>query len=141
MDRLLHLARTLDELDPPRWPPPGSDATSLVRKVHALRRVPLGELGPADLRTLVSQQVALPYVLPLAVRLLLDEPMLDASFHEGDLLLATVNLPASAWDTFPDLGTRLRTVITTLPDTALAGLPRGATEELTRFTAPTGPRR
>ncbi|MFG2593598.1 contact-dependent growth inhibition system immunity protein [Streptomyces sp. NPDC048438] len=60
MDHLLHLDRTLDELDPLRWAPPASDATHLVREVHELRRVPPAELGPADLRTLISQQVALP---------------------------------------------------------------------------------
>ncbi|MFF7776161.1 contact-dependent growth inhibition system immunity protein [Streptomyces tanashiensis] len=135
MDRLLHLDRTLDEVDPPHWSPPASDATGLVRRVHELRRVPLGELAPADVRTLVSQHVALPYVLPLAVRLLLDEPLLDAYFYEGDLLLAVVNVPASAWDLFPDLGTRLRTVITALPEAVVAGPPRGAAEELARFVA------
>ncbi|MGW1374151.1 contact-dependent growth inhibition system immunity protein [Streptomyces sp. NPDC002446] len=135
MDHPLHLDRTLDELDPPRWAPPASDATRLVRKVYELRRVPLGELGPADLRTLISQQVALPYVLPLAVRLLLEEPLLDAYFYEGDLLLAAVNVPTSAWSLFPDLGARLRTVITALPEAVVASLPRGAAEELARFVA------
>ncbi|MEU9085114.1 contact-dependent growth inhibition system immunity protein [Streptomyces sp. NPDC048357] len=48
-------------------------------------------------RTLVTQRVSLPYVLPLAVALLLEDPMLDAYFHEGDLLLAVYGLPASAW--------------------------------------------
>ncbi|MFI8293728.1 hypothetical protein EAO71_02915 [Streptomyces sp. ms191] len=135
MEHLLHLDRTLDELDPPRWAPPASDATHLVRKVHELRGVPLGELGPADLRTLVSQQVALPYVLPLAVRLLLEEPLLDAYFYEGDLLLATVNAPAAAWSLLSDLGARLSTVIKELPEAAVAGLPRGAAEDLARFVA------
>lgn len=135
MDHLLHLDRTLDELEPPRWTPPAADATRLVRTVHELRCVPLGELGPADLRTLVSQQVALPYVLPLAVRLLIEEPLLDACFYEGDLLLAAVSAPASAWVLLPELGARLRTVITTLPETAVSGLPRGAAEELARFVA------
>ncbi|MEU0372012.1 contact-dependent growth inhibition system immunity protein [Streptomyces sp. NPDC006283] len=135
MDHLLHLDRTLDELDPPHWAPPASDATRLVRKVHELRQVPLGELGPADLRTLLSQQVALPYVLPLAVFLLLEEPLLDAYFYEGDLLLAAVNAPASAWALFPDLGTRLHAVIAALPEAAVARLPRGAAEELARFVA------
>lgn len=135
MDHLGHLGRTLDELDPPDWAPPASDSTSLVRRVHELRRVPMGELGPADLRTLISQQVALPYVLPLAVRLLLEEPLLDAYFYEGDLLLATVNAPASAWSLLPDLGARLRNVITTLPEAVVAGLPRGAAQELARFVA------
>ncbi|MET7290969.1 contact-dependent growth inhibition system immunity protein [Streptomyces griseoloalbus] len=137
MDHLLHLDRTLDELDPPRWAPPAADATRLVRTVHELRRVPLGELGPADLRTLVTQQVALPYVLPLAVRLLIEEPLLDAYFYEGDLLLAVVDAPASAWTLLPEPGARLRAVITTLPEAAVAGLPRGAPEALARFVAQT----
>lgn len=135
MDRLLYLDRTLDELDPPRWAPPAADATRLVRTVHELRRVPLGELSAADLRTLLSQQVALPYVLPLAVRLLLEEPLLDACFYEGDLLLAAVNAPASAWALLPELGARLRAVITALPEEMVAGLPRGAAEDLARFVA------
>jgi hypothetical protein len=138
MDPLLHLDRTLDDLDPPRWTPPAADATHLVRKVHGLRRVPLGRLAPADLHTLVSQQVALPYVLPLVVRLLLEEPLLDAYYYEGDLLLAAVEAPASAWDLLPDLADRLGTVITTLPQTAVADLPRGAAEELARFAARPG---
>ncbi|WP_317441989.1 contact-dependent growth inhibition system immunity protein [Streptomyces collinus] len=139
VDHLLHLGRTLDELDPPRWPPPPADATRLVRTVHELRRVPLGAMGAADLRTLVTQQVALPYVLPLAVRLLIEEPLLDAYFYEGDLLLATVNAPPSAWTPLPELAARLRAVITRLPETEVAALPRGAAEELARFSAETGP--
>ncbi|MBL3671296.1 hypothetical protein JL475_36385 [Streptomyces sp. M2CJ-2] len=139
MDHLLHLDRTLDELDPPRWTPPAADATRLVRTVHELRCVALGDLGPADLRTLIAQQVALPYVLPLAVRLLIEEPLLDACFYVGDLLLAAVNAPASAWSLLPELGARLRTVITTLPDTAVAGLPRGAAGELARFVGEPAP--
>ncbi|MFF3691470.1 contact-dependent growth inhibition system immunity protein [Streptomyces sp. NPDC002187] len=137
MDHLLHLDRTLDELDPPRWTAAAADATHLVRKVHELRCVLLSELRPADLRTLITQQVALPYVLPLAVRLLLEEPLLDAYFYEGDLLLAAVEAPASAWALLPDLAARLRAVITTLPDAAFADLPRGAAEELARFVART----
>ncbi|WP_220682513.1 contact-dependent growth inhibition system immunity protein [Streptomyces sp. 2112.5] len=87
------------------------------------------------MRTLISQQVALPYVLPLAVRSLLEEPLLDAYFYEGDLLLATAKVPASAWSLFPDLGAGLRTVITALPEAVVASLPRGAAEELARFVA------
>ncbi|WP_333774640.1 contact-dependent growth inhibition system immunity protein [Streptomyces sp. IBSBF 3136] len=139
MDHLLHLDRTLDELDPPRWAPPAADATRLVRTVHELRRVPLGALGAADLRTLVAQRVALPFVLPLAVRLLIEEPLLDAWFYEGDLLLTAVNAPASAWALLPEHAARLRAVITRLPAAEVADLPRGAAEELARFSAGAGP--
>ena len=135
MDRLLHLDRTLDELDPPRWAAPAADATHLVHKVHELRRLALRELRPADLHMLITQRVALPHVLPLAVRVLLQDPLLDAHFYEGDLLLAAVAAPASAWALFPDLAARLRAVIATLPEASVADLPRGAADELTRFVA------
>ncbi|MFF8828175.1 contact-dependent growth inhibition system immunity protein [Streptomyces sp. NPDC015131] len=135
MNRLLHLDRTLDELDPPRWAPPGADATRLARRVHELRRIPLGAFTPADLRTLLTQQVAPTHVLPLAVRLLLQEPMLDAYFYEGDLLLAAVDTPVAAWALIPDLAAQLRAVIAALPETAVAGLPDGGAEKLDHFVA------
>lgn len=135
MDRLLHLDRSLDELDPPRWNAPAPEATHLVRKVHKLRAKPLGELHPADLHTLISQQVALPFVLPPAVHRLLDEPLLDAYFYEGDLLLAVVEAPATAWTTMPDIALELLALITSLPQTAFSDLPRGSAEKLSRFAS------
>ncbi|NEC63689.1 contact-dependent growth inhibition system immunity protein [Streptomyces sp. SID9727] len=134
MAPLLHLDRTLDELDPPSWPDPPADTTHLVRKVHALRRVPLRELRPADLRTLVSQHVALPYVAPLAVRLLVDDPLLDAYFYPGDLLLATVNIPPPVWALLPEVAEELRAAVTALPEPAYDALPRGAADDLARFS-------
>ncbi|MFD7783490.1 contact-dependent growth inhibition system immunity protein [Streptomyces nojiriensis] len=122
MTRLLHLDRTLDELDGPPWPPPPSPTTSLVAKVHALRRERLGDLTPADLRTLITQDVGLPYVLPLAVRLLLEEPLLDAYFHPGDLLLAVLGRPGPAWALLPGLREELTAVVEGLPEEELAEL-------------------
>ncbi|MFF3957130.1 contact-dependent growth inhibition system immunity protein [Streptomyces sp. NPDC001890] len=49
-----------------------------------------------DLRILISQQVALPHVLPLEVHVLLQELLLDASLCEGDLQLTAIGVPASA---------------------------------------------
>ncbi|MFE1828316.1 contact-dependent growth inhibition system immunity protein [Streptomyces yangpuensis] len=135
LDPLLHLDRTLDELDPPRWEAAPADATRLVRTVHGLRRVPLGELRPADLRTLLAQQVALPFVLPLAVRLLAEDPLLDAYFYEGDLLLATVTVPEGAWAALPELRARLRAVVAGLSGAVVEGLPRGSEADLARFVA------
>ncbi|WKD36834.1 contact-dependent growth inhibition system immunity protein [Streptomyces xanthophaeus] len=122
MPRLLHLDRTLDELDGPPWPAPPSPTTALVMKVHALRRKRLGALTPADLRTLIGQAVGLPYLLPLAVRLLLEDPMLDAYFYPGDLLLAVLGRPESAWALFPDLREELVAVVAGLSEAELAEL-------------------
>ncbi|MFF2097238.1 MULTISPECIES: contact-dependent growth inhibition system immunity protein [unclassified Streptomyces] len=133
MNPLLHLGCTLDEVDPPRWPAPGADATRLVRTVHGLRHSKLGDLRPGDLRMLVAQQVALHCTLPLAALLLLEEPLLDAAFYPGDLLLTAVGAPESDWALVPDLRTRLSSVIAALPDAEIAELPRGSAEELARF--------
>ncbi|MFG3143972.1 contact-dependent growth inhibition system immunity protein [Streptomyces sp. NPDC048243] len=107
MNPLLHLGCTLDEVDPPRWPAPGADATRLVRTVHALRHSKLGDLRPGDLRMLVAQRVALHCTLPLAALLLLEEPLLEATFYPGDLLLTAAGAPESGWAPIPDLRTRL----------------------------------
>ncbi|MFF4444333.1 contact-dependent growth inhibition system immunity protein [Streptomyces sp. NPDC001502] len=122
MTRLLHLDRTLDELDGPPWPPPPSPTTGLVTKVHALRHKRLGALTPADLRTLIGQAVGLPYLLPLAVRLLREDPMLDAYFYPGDLLLAVLGRPESAWALFPDLREELAAVVAGLSEEERAEL-------------------
>ncbi|MFD9619843.1 contact-dependent growth inhibition system immunity protein [Streptomyces virginiae] len=122
MSRLLHLDRTLDEVDGPPWPPLSSPTTSLVTKVHALRRRRLGDLTPADLRTLITQNVGLPYVLPLAVRLLLEEPMLDSYFYSGDLLLAVLGRPESVWVLLPGLREGLMVVVAGLSEEELAEL-------------------
>ncbi|MGW4233190.1 hypothetical protein ACWEF9_28650 [Streptomyces sp. NPDC004980] len=82
--------------------------------------------------------MALIHVLPLAVRLLPAEPLLDACFHEGDLLLAVVNATASTWAPLSDLGARPGAVITTLPEAAVAGLPCGAAEQLACFVTRSG---
>lgn len=92
---------------------------------RALRRRPLDTLTPADLRTLISQDVALPYVLPLAVALLLEDPLLDAHFYEGDLLHAAITRPAAARAPLPGLAVHLAL--------AASGLP--ATDELSAFIA------
>ncbi|MET7802373.1 contact-dependent growth inhibition system immunity protein [Streptomyces decoyicus] len=71
-----------------------------VRSPHLLHGILLTGVGCAC--WLLSQQVALPYVLPLAVRLLIEEPLPDACFYQGDLLLAAVSVPASAWTLLPE---------------------------------------
>lgn len=48
VNRLLHRDRTLEDLEDSLWPAPGP-TTSLVERVHALRRKPIGTLTIEDL--------------------------------------------------------------------------------------------
>lgn len=95
-------ASTLDEVDPPAWGPAPEDASSLVRRVHALRTVPLTALGIDDLRVLIAQDVARETLVPLAVGMLRYRPLLEGDFYPGDLLLAVLRVPEPHWSAHPE---------------------------------------
>ncbi|MDF6045542.1 hypothetical protein LRD69_26045 [Streptomyces sp. JH14] len=71
---------------PPRWPAPSADNTRLITTAHALRRRPIGELTVEDMRLLIGQDIGLPYLLPLAVEVLRENPMPEGHMYEGGLL-------------------------------------------------------
>jgi hypothetical protein len=101
-------ASTLDQVDPPAWGPAPDDASSLVRRVHALRTVPLSELGIDDLRVLISQDVARETTVPIAVGMLRYRPLLEGDFYPGDLLLSVLRVPESHWAAHPEQLAALR---------------------------------
>lgn len=101
-------ASTLDQLDPPAWRPAPQDASSLVRRVHALRTVPLSELGIDDLRVLVAQDVARETLVPIAVDMLRGRPLLEGDLYPGDLLLVVLRVPEAHWSAHPEQLAALR---------------------------------
>ncbi|WP_313557516.1 contact-dependent growth inhibition system immunity protein [Miniimonas arenae] len=109
--------RTLDELDPPAWPPAPEDASRLVRTAHALRSIPLLDLDAEALRLLVAQQVALPVTVPLALGVLGENPLAEGDFYPGDLLMAVLAVPAPYWRGNPVHAQALRDVLTRLDPT------------------------
>ena len=76
-------------------PPPGS--TALVQRCVRLRRKPLGQFTAEDLRVMLGQEIAVPILLPLAVAALGKDPLAEGDLYPGDLLVAALSLPASAW--------------------------------------------
>lgn len=99
---------TLDEIDPPAWGPAPADADALVRRAHALRTVPVAQLGIEDLRLLISQDVARPALVPVALGMLRFEPLLEGDLFPGDLLHAVMCVPDSYWRAHPDALALLR---------------------------------
>lgn len=106
--------RTLDEVDPPSWGPPPDDASALVRRAHELRTVPLAQLGVDDLRLLISQDVARPTLIPIALGMLRYEPLLEGDLYPGDLLHAVMRVPAAYWRAKPDHLALLREALSRL---------------------------
>ncbi len=91
------LGQTLAALGEGVAPLPGN-ATGLMRDVDRLcRSVALRDLGPDDLRLLIGQGIALPWLMPLALVALEVDPMLEADYYPGDLLVAVLRVPSSFW--------------------------------------------
>src|SRR5690349_2817974 len=105
---------TLDQVDPPAGGPAPEDATALVRRVHTLRTVPLRSLSTGDLRVLIAQDVARQTLVPIAVGMLRDRPLLEGDFYPGDLLLAVLRVPEAHWSAHPEQLAALREALARL---------------------------
>ncbi|CAL9448103.1 contact-dependent growth inhibition system immunity protein [Streptomyces werraensis] len=125
--------QSLERLEGQRWPePPPEDATSLVRAVHELRRRPVGDLRPDELARLITQDVGLPWLLPLAVRILRGTApsQIAGRWYDDDLLYAVVTRKTQVWEQFPELARELKATVETLVD-----LSRYVREEAAAFCA------
>ncbi|MEO6700833.1 MAG: contact-dependent growth inhibition system immunity protein [Jatrophihabitantaceae bacterium] len=88
---------TIDQLDGPVWGDPPDDATDLIREVYRLRQVPLDSLVPSDLRLLTGQDVACPVTVPRALSMLQHNPLIKATYYEGDLLVSLLTRSVGFW--------------------------------------------
>ncbi|MGA5551596.1 contact-dependent growth inhibition system immunity protein [Streptomyces pseudogriseolus] len=124
--------QSLERLQGQRWPEPPEDATSLVRAVHALRRRPVGDLRPEEQARLITQDVGLPWLLPLAVRILRDTApsQIAGGWYDDDLLYAVVTRKAQVWERFPELARELKATVETL-----VGLSRYVRGDVAAFCA------
>ena len=90
--------RTLNELDPPAWPPPSSDDYSnLERRCNELRRTPLADFDVEDLRIMIGQQISLQHLIPRAITTLQANPLAEGDCYPGDLLQAVLKADKTYW--------------------------------------------
>lgn len=105
---------TLADLEGRRPGPPEPHETFLMSRCRELMTKDLDQFTVEDLRILLGQQLGVPFLLPRAVRVLVDEPLVSGDFHPGDLLTAVLRLPAGTWHRFPaerrQLASRLSSV-------------------------------
>jgi hypothetical protein len=88
----------------------------LVTTVHRLRRKPLAELSVEDLRIVIGQGIGLPFLIPLAVERLEEEPLAAGDFCLGDLLQAVLRAGEGFWANHPDSFQRVRKVVSRVKD-------------------------
>ena len=91
----------------------------LLTRLQAARDAPIGELTREQLRLLIQEHEGLPWVLPMAMHLVEEDPLELTARHPGGLLIALLDIRfAVVWRHNPELVARLRAV--------LAGLERAA---------------
>lgn len=77
--------------------------TGLVERCYQYRRIPIGNLTAGQIRTLISQQIGLKFLVPLALVLLKKDILMETEFYEGDLLAAVLKADAIFWKQHPDV--------------------------------------
>jgi len=93
---------TLEELEGTVWPPSKWQSHVAVES-HRLRKVPVGQLSVENLRLLIGQKIGLPFLVPVALEFLADDPLVAGNLYRGDLLQNVAGLPQEFWREHPEL--------------------------------------
>jgi hypothetical protein len=102
---------TIQQLENDDWGDPEPGDSFLVRRCTELRRKPLSEFTVENLRIMLGQQIAAPILLPMALDVLVKDPLAEGDFYPGDLLASVLRLPADAWASMPSQRERLSDVL------------------------------
>ena len=104
------LSKSIEQLENDYW----NDTvfpTGLVERCTHYRKIPLRDLSPEQLRTLISQQIGLLYSIPVALQLLKQNPMLEGDFCEGDVLKSVLTVNSSFWPQHPSLKLEVQQIL------------------------------
>jgi hypothetical protein len=64
-----------------------------------------------DLRLIITQGLGLPYLVPLALDHLEENPLAEGSLYRGDLLMAVAGVDDDYWQGHPDQHVRAQTAL------------------------------
>lgn len=109
-------AMSLEQIEQDAWGDAPADASRLVRTAHELRRKPMALLTPEDLRLLIGQKVGIDVLVPRALAILADDPLVEGDFYPGDLLVAVMKLPMTYWQNHGDQAATLRKIADSVED-------------------------
>jgi len=73
-----------------------------VQESYNLMDKKLKFFEPQDLRLMIGQNLGLKYLVPRAINVLKNDPLIEAQFFEGDLLLKVLNIDKRYWIDFPE---------------------------------------
>lgn len=95
------MAKTIEQLENDFWGEPTYSSHTVLTS-HHLRKKPIDQFGVEDLRFMVGQNIGTHYIMPRALGLLEQTPLVTDYHYPGELLHVVLKLPAAYWNAYPD---------------------------------------
>jgi hypothetical protein len=92
-------SKSIEQLENDYWKDLEKYPTGLVENCHLYRKKPVGNLTIEELRLLISQNIGLPYLMPLALNILTENPFAEGDLYQGDLLSSVLSSDTNYWKT------------------------------------------
>ena len=94
---MMDINKSIEELENDYWGELTFDSY-VITTCHKARQKPIKSLSNEEIRCLIGQKIGLRFLLPIAVNILKNEPLIDITYFEGDLLLTLLRLDTSDWE-------------------------------------------
>lgn len=75
-----------------------NESSYLIKTCNSLRKKPLQDFTTEDLRIMISQEIGLPYLMPLALETLTNDLFAEGDMYKGDLLKNVLEVNTKFWD-------------------------------------------
>jgi hypothetical protein len=102
--------KSLQEIEGEDWSEPSFDSY-LVTTIHRLRRKPFNEFTTEDLRIMIGQGIGLPYLIPMALERLSENPLAGGDFYPGDLLKSVLSVETEFWKKHSTLWRKMNEIL------------------------------
>lgn len=78
-----------------------TNGSYLVRRCTQLCNIPISQFEYEDYRILISQEIALEYIIPPAIDILCQNLFAEGDYYQGDLLKSVLTIDKSFWINHP----------------------------------------
>ena len=106
------MAKTIEQLEGHSWGDPPELESNVVKTAHRLRRKPTDQFGVEDLRFMLGQNIGTQYLMPRALGLLEQNPLVGDYHYPGEVLSSMMSLPEAYWTEHPEHLARAIGVVT-----------------------------
>ncbi len=91
-------SKSIEELENDYWKEESDFPTNLIKRCFEYRKIKISELSIEQLRLLISQKIGIEYLIPIALKKLEQNIIIEGNLYEGDLLDSVSKVPTEFWN-------------------------------------------